>query len=250
MPQRDSESWSITLGRDADAPRAARHGLVLRFPDLPIQVRENALVAVTELVTNAVRFGLPPIQVRAGLGADLLFVEVSDEGQDRPHRRVPAEEGGIGLNLVFLLTDRVEIARDRSSVRCEFDMPAKWGNPSGPARYGLELVRQATTLRIVLRGEIDLTARPELDRLFAELDRSHPPRVVVDLREVTFFDSTGLQMAHRFDRWGRENGVTIVFTRGIPAVMLALRSAGLTFRLQFSDAPEDRLDEGHGTSGL
>ena len=93
----------------------------------------------------------------------------------------------------------------------------------------------------MLRGDIDLSARPELERLFAELDRSPPERVVVDLREVTFFDTTGLQIAHRLHRWGRDNGVPVVFTPGSPPVMRALRATGLSVRLEFSDDPEDLL---------
>jgi anti-anti-sigma factor len=241
MSSHESGSWSIALRQEATAPQTVRRALLERFPALPIQVRETALVVVTELVTNAVRFGRPPIHVRASLGAERLTLEVTDEGQERPRRRVPAEDGGIGLNLANLLTDGIEIARDRSSVRCEFDLAARRGVPADPDLYDVELVRQAGTSRIVLRGDIDLGARPELERLFAELDRSPPERVVVDLREVTFFDTTGLQMAHRLDRWGRDNGVTVVFTPGSPAVMRALRAAGLALRLTFSDAPEDLL---------
>jgi anti-anti-sigma regulatory factor len=235
MAQGDSECWSIELDREAGAPRAARRSLVEWFPDLPVQVRESALVVVTELVTNAVRFGLPPIHVLADRDADVLVVEVCDDGDERPHRRVPAEDGGIGLNLVYLLADRVEIARDRSAVRCEFTSRTARGAPADPAEFDVELVREPASLRVVLRGDIDLTARDELDRVFAELERSRPERVLIDLRAVTFFDTTGLHMAHRFDRWGRDHDVPVVFTRGIPRVMLALRSAGLAIRLTFSD---------------
>jgi anti-anti-sigma factor len=241
MPSHKSGSWSIELRQEATAPQTARRALVERFPALPVQVRENALIAVTELVSNAVRFGSPPIHVRAHLGAERLVLEVEDEGPDRPRRRVPAEDGGIGLNLVYLLTDRVEIARDRSRVCCEFDLAARRGAPADPELYEIALIRREGTSRIVLRGDIDLGARPELERLFAELDRSPPERVVVDLREATFFDTTGLQVAHRLDRWGRDTGVPVVFTPGDPAVMRALRAAGLALRLTFSDAPEDLL---------
>lgn len=239
MPSHESGSWSIELRQESTAPQTARRALVERFPALPLQVRENALVAVTELVSNAVRFGRPPIYVRADLAAERLVLEVEDEGQERPRRRVPAQDGGIGLNLVHLLTDRVEISRDRSRVRCEFDLAARRGAPADPELYEIELIRREGTSRIVLRGDIDLRARPELERLFAELDRSLPERVVVDLREVTFFDTTGLQMAHRLDRWGRENDVTVVFTPGSEPVMQALRASGLALRLNFSDAAED-----------
>jgi anti-anti-sigma factor len=238
MASHESGSWSIELQQEPTAPQTARRALVERFPALPVQVRENALVAITELVSNAVRFGRAPIHVRAELGAERLVLEVEDEGQERPRRRVPAEDGGIGLNLVYLLTDRVEIARDRSRVWCEFDL-ARRGVPADPERYEIELIRRPGTARIVLRGDIDLSARPEVERLVAELDRLPPERVVVDLREVTFFDTTGLHIAHRLDRWGRDNGAQVVFTPASEPVMRALRAAGLSLRLEFSDDPED-----------
>ena len=131
---------------------------------------------------------------------------------------------------MHLLANRVEIEAGRTCVRCAFDTkvgpPASGAIPSDRDLYRVELVREGTTLRVVLWGDIDLNARPEVDRLLAELDPSHLGRVVIDLRDVTFFDSTGLYMAQRFDHWGRENHVTVVFTRGIPAVMMALRAAG------------------------
>ena len=241
MAHDDSGCRSIVLDLEPDGPRAARGALVEWFPDLPVQVRENALVVVTELVSNAIRFGRAPIHVSARLGADALVLEVKDEGKGRPRRRVPSETGGIGLNLVFLLADRVEIDAGSPTVRCEFDLPADEDRHLEGSLCEIELIRQATTLRIVLRGEIDLSARPELDRLFAQLDPSQLDPLVVDLREVTFFDTTGLRMAHRFDRWGRDHDVSVVFTHGIPTVMRALAAAGLTLRLRFSDAPEDQL---------
>jgi anti-anti-sigma factor len=110
-----------------------------------------------------------------------------------------------------------------------------------PPLYDIDLVRNATTLRILLRGEFDLAARPALEQLFLGLDPTRLERVIVDIRQVTFFDTTGLNMAHRLDRWGRDHHVTVLFTRAIPAVTRGLRAAGLTLSLTFSDAPEDQL---------
>ena len=230
-------SWFIALDQVTDAPRIARDALGEWLADVPEHVRDNALIAVAELVANAVRFGRSPIHVRANVGAEALVVEVSDEGESRPRRRVPADDGGVGLNLVYLLADRVEIETGRTRVRCTFgttiDGPAMAPDPD----YRVELVRQGAAVLVALEGDIDLAARPELDQLLATLDPAHLDRVVIDLRDVTFLDSTGLHMAQRFDRWGRDNDVTVVFTRGIPAVMMALRAAGLADRLTFSDAP-------------
>ncbi len=80
-----------------------------------------------ELVVDAVRFGSPPIQVCVSVAADVLVLEVSDEGKGRPRRRVPAEDGSIGLNLASLPADRAEIEAGRSCVSCEF------GTSGGPA---------------------------------------------------------------------------------------------------------------------
>ncbi len=43
-----------------------------------------------------------------------------------------------------------------------------------------------------LRGEIDLNVSPEIASTFTEIVRSRPPRVVVDLTDVTYIDSSGL----------------------------------------------------------
>jgi anti-sigma B factor antagonist len=43
-----------------------------------------------------------------------------------------------------------------------------------------------------LRGEIDLNVSPELAITFSDLARARLPRVVVDLTDVTYIDSSGL----------------------------------------------------------
>jgi len=43
-----------------------------------------------------------------------------------------------------------------------------------------------------LRGEIDLNVSPQLATTFDEMVRGRPPRVVVDLTDVTYIDSSGL----------------------------------------------------------
>jgi anti-anti-sigma regulatory factor len=88
-------------------------------------------------------------------------------------------------------------------------------------------------------SEFDLAARPALEELLLGLDPARRERVVVDIREVTFFDTTGLNIAQRFDGWGREHAIPVRFTRSVPAVANALRVSGLASTLTFSDAPED-----------
>ncbi|MFJ7956948.1 SpoIIE family protein phosphatase [Streptomyces sp. NPDC096319] len=64
-------------------------------------------LAVSELVTNAIRYGKPPVRLRLILQSTLT-VEVSDAGSTAPHLRRARtfDEGGRGLLLVAQLTER------------------------------------------------------------------------------------------------------------------------------------------------
>lgn len=64
-------------------------------------------LVVSELVTNAIRYGEPPIQLRL-IRDRTLICEVSDTSSTSPHlRRAHAfDEGGRGLLLVAQLTQR------------------------------------------------------------------------------------------------------------------------------------------------
>ncbi|WP_328885247.1 SpoIIE family protein phosphatase [Streptomyces sp. NBC_00316] len=64
-------------------------------------------LVVSELVTNAIRYGHPPIRLRLIRDTNLIC-EVSDSSSTSPHlRRAPADdEGGRGLFLVAQLTQR------------------------------------------------------------------------------------------------------------------------------------------------
>ncbi|MET7551456.1 SpoIIE family protein phosphatase [Streptomyces sp. NPDC005479] len=66
-----------------------------------------AELVVSELVTNAIRYGLPPIGLRLIRNSNLIC-EVSDSSSTSPHlRRAGADdEGGRGLFLVAQLTQR------------------------------------------------------------------------------------------------------------------------------------------------
>lgn len=91
----------------------ARHLVAedLRGADVPTTVAENALIVVTELVTNAILHAqpLPLSDARSGvllqwsvMGADVL-IDVSDGGgPERPRVRQPstAEAAGRGLSIV------------------------------------------------------------------------------------------------------------------------------------------------------
>ena len=65
-------------------------------------------LVVSELVTNAIRYGEPPIRLRLIHDAATLICEVSDSSHTAPHlrRAKTFDEGGRGLLLVAQLTQR------------------------------------------------------------------------------------------------------------------------------------------------
>ncbi|MET9971819.1 SpoIIE family protein phosphatase, partial [Streptomyces sp. NPDC006356] len=68
----------------------------------------TAELVVSELVTNAIRYGIHPIRLRLIHDASTLICEVSDTSHTAPHLRRAKifDEGGRGLLLVAQLTER------------------------------------------------------------------------------------------------------------------------------------------------
>jgi serine/threonine-protein kinase RsbW len=110
QPLGDNLVFELTAGPMA-AP-VARRALIAGNWSVPSSVRDDVLLLVTELVTNAVRHssagpdGLVRVQLRQG--TDILRVAVSDEGTgftaEPPLGR--NEAAGWGLELVDRIADR------------------------------------------------------------------------------------------------------------------------------------------------
>jgi anti-sigma regulatory factor (Ser/Thr protein kinase) len=125
MPfQPDPPELDLTLARDARAPGHAR-GLVAVFPaDLEQDRRADAVLAVSELVSNAVKHGRGEIALRVVADTGRLRVEVADEGRGRIAFReatVDPLEGGFGLRVVEAVTDRWGVEPGRPCVWFEID---------------------------------------------------------------------------------------------------------------------------------
>jgi anti-sigma regulatory factor (Ser/Thr protein kinase) len=110
LPSR--HSFAVLNGRDA--PSAVRDALRERGGHLPVALREDLLLLLTEVVTNAVRHSgagdQAQIEVDMKEESDCVRVEVTDTGAgfDRPRRVEPdlSRTGGLGLVLVDRLSRR------------------------------------------------------------------------------------------------------------------------------------------------
>lgn len=68
-------------------------------------MRQDILLVVSEMVTNAIRHAMPPICLEIDAGSDDVVVSVYDGSPGRPAARAAADdaEGGRGMMLVDLL---------------------------------------------------------------------------------------------------------------------------------------------------
>ncbi|HUR75299.1 MAG TPA: ATP-binding protein [Sporichthya sp.] len=99
----------VVLPADTTAPRAAREFLAEACCGSHVSaVVEEAQLLVSELVTNAVRYGAPPIELQVRCAGDnCLRVRVRDSEPGTPEPRTPDPdaESGRGLLLVDLVSD-------------------------------------------------------------------------------------------------------------------------------------------------
>ena len=103
-------SFAVSTGRDA--PSAVRDALRQRGAHLAPQMRDDLLLLLTEVVTNAVRHSGAtkgdPIRIAMNDNTDCVRVEVTDPGDGfaKPDRLVPdlTRTGGLGLVLVDRLS--------------------------------------------------------------------------------------------------------------------------------------------------
>ena len=78
-------------------------------------------------------------------------------------------------------------------------------------------------LALSLHGEIDLDRVAELDAAFMRVVAAHPAVVRVDLSDVQFIDSTGLNSFLRWHHDGQRSGFHVVLVAPSDAVDRLLR---------------------------
>ena len=119
----------LTLRRTVGAPREARERIRRQTATLGPERTEDAVLLVSELVTNAVKYGPEHGEIRLIVGADdqRVRVTVHDTGAGplpamRPLERLPHQGGGHGLRLVEKVSDRWGVERGSTRVWFEFDL--------------------------------------------------------------------------------------------------------------------------------
>jgi anti-anti-sigma factor len=106
-----------------------------------------------------------------------------------------------------------------------------------PAEFRVDVLPVRGGVRVRPVGEIDLATIDRLrEHVFAAMAAGEG-LVILDLRETTFLDSTGLRLTLEADARAAGNRIEFAMIAGPPAVQRTFDMAGLTARLPFVDVP-------------
>jgi anti-sigma B factor antagonist len=107
-----------------------------------------------------------------------------------------------------------------------------------PAGLSVEELEREGRRTLQLSGELDIATVPLFE---ASLERSCAPETIaltLDLREMTFIDSTGLAAVVLASKVAERNGYEFALVRGPAAVQRLFELTGLTDALPFLDGDD------------
>jgi anti-sigma B factor antagonist len=103
---------------------------------------------------------------------------------------------------------------------------------SQPVPFRCDVVREGDVLRITLAGELDLASAAKVEPVLRDGDGDGAQRLL-DLRELTFMDSSGLQLILAAHAAARRGGAKLEIVPGPPAVQRVFQICGVEDELRF-----------------
>lgn len=104
-------------------------------------------------------------------------------------------------------------------------------------RIGTESI--AGGICLSLAGELDIATADSVRTALERMQTEPPAVLMIDLRELAFMDSTGLQVMLQAARRADDYGGSLVLVRGPRPVQRMFELAQLYRRLQFIDHPSE-----------
>ena len=99
-------------------------------------------------------------------------------------------------------------------------------------------------VRLALAGEFDLSNAPQIEDALKQIEHDRPTLLVLDLRELTFMDSTGLRVMVAADARARDDSRRLAVVQGPESVHRVFRITGLDDHLEIVETPEAALEAG------
>ncbi len=114
--------------------------------------------------------------------------------------------------------------------------------------FDLRVARSDGRTHVAPCGELDIVTAPQLERALADATAASVPELVLDLRELTFMDSTGLRTLAQASTQADEAGVALSIVRGPRQIGRVLEISGLSPLLPLVDAPPEWVASGSSAS--
>jgi anti-anti-sigma factor len=109
--------------------------------------------------------------------------------------------------------------------------------PHNPG-FDLHVERRGTTAILRVSGELDITGAERLETCIQELAGNSPDTVVIDLRDVSFMDSTGLRSLIRARALGSEAQWSLKLLRGPDSIHRVFELTKMDDLFDFVDPSE------------
>jgi anti-anti-sigma factor len=110
-----------------------------------------------------------------------------------------------------------------------------------PAELQVEAHRDGESLVVTVAGEIDIASADTVAHALRDEAASHAAVLVLDLREVSFLDTSGLRLITEEVHRAREAGHRFAVVRGPDNVQRIFEIAGLADAGFWADSPEQAL---------
>jgi anti-sigma B factor antagonist len=106
-----------------------------------------------------------------------------------------------------------------------------------PDSFRCETGRDGDTSWVRPIGELDLDTAPRLDEEMTAIRASGAGRLVLDMRALTFMDSTGLRLVIRWDTTAKDEGFRFAIVPGPEVVQRVFRLTGMDDHLPVAEPP-------------
>lgn len=103
----------------------------------------------------------------------------------------------------------------------------------------VEVTEDGPSVAVTLIGELDISEASGVQETLLGIERRRPPLLVLDLRQLSFLDSSGLRLILEADLRAREEGRRLSVVRGPDAVHRVFSISLLDKRLDFVDDPSE-----------
>jgi anti-sigma B factor antagonist len=107
------------------------------------------------------------------------------------------------------------------------------------SRLVTEVSENGRSIAVALIGELDLSEASGVEETLSDIERRKPALLVLDLRRLSFLDSSGLRLILEADLRAREEGRRLSVVRGPEAVQRVFSISLLDKRLDFVDDPSE-----------